>query len=283
MKGLLVLMFSLVTIGFVKGDLGSCVVYSAKFYLKDGTIFKGHFECMGDGVEASIGNEYCNDEGLLKLIKKVHRQAWYRGVTGGQMKKEDWNKFVVYKEYQTLSAQPLKTNRDYPEIFGFVNMEDIVFVDTAAIERVVFWDVQYTERAWLTSEIIVGNKQMEEVLAQQKYWNDITIDFDGGNDTLVIYENATEAMWGYRMINYSEKNNVAELKRLAKLKMRRMNDPQVSDKIAMRFGLNRFIEDPIERNYLQRLADEAIKRHQQSIKQWFWEKGILIIEINGTC
>jgi hypothetical protein len=70
-KLMLSAIITVLTSATLKADLGSCLVYHAAFYLRDGTNFKGCFEVSGYNNEAYLDdngvNPFCNDKGVLAL------------------------------------------------------------------------------------------------------------------------------------------------------------------------------------------------------------------------
>jgi len=263
MKNLVLLvMFS--TIWFtssLKADLGSCVYYQAKFYLKDGTTFNGGFEVVGYDGPSYLGeentNEFCNDEGIFKLFKRMQRQYGQRYFDEEYI---DYGKFSVFKNLNYVT--PLnrgKSNKYYNPTYGFITKGDIVYLDSTEIEKMVFWDATYTKRAWLTSEIIVGS--------------------EGKPDSLSF--SREETMWGYEIINYNSRNNEEELKRLANLKLSFLVDTQrFYESFKKKNGI---AKNEIMNNHLRRKAEEALAKKIQNARDWLWKRGILIIQINGTC
>lgn len=61
MKKLLIFPFVFfLLLSFAHADLGSCTVYHAKFYLKDGRFFNACFEVGGDGLASWLEERNTN-------------------------------------------------------------------------------------------------------------------------------------------------------------------------------------------------------------------------------
>lgn len=274
-------------IGNVSADMGSCVVYYAKFYLKDGTQFKGCFEIAGFDEAAVVDsnglNKFCTDEAVFELLKRIQRNGCADCINdGGIQQQEDFGKIAIYKNLRYIQPKPLyKKNQPYYffPTYGFVTEEDIVYVDSSEIEKTIFWEAKYSERDWLLSEIIVNDFSMVDSVNNLKYWTSIVVDLDASNPDSLVYTNS-DAMWGFRLINYSSKNNIVELKRLAQLKLAPIIKKGFYEKALAEFG-----HSP-NRNYSEeeeRYFREKYQQRIQRIKRWFWKRGIIMIKINGTC
>lgn len=267
---LLILLFPLFYSN-LKADLGSCVVYHAKFYLKNGTVFNGCFEFSGYFEEASLDekntNRFCNDKGVFELLKKKQRE--YYGLV------------VVYKNLYYVEPLPMRKRQDEePPQYGFVTPSDIVLLDSSDIVQMIFWSAEYSKRYWLTSEIITGTTEMLDTLRHKKYWNSLVFTTEGWeSDTISFQEYIDGPYGGYALYNYNPQINVAELKRLVHLKF-----PVNYEAITREFNRKHKIKEGQEWTPKQRvLHEEAINRKMQSIKEWFWKKGIVLVAVNGTC
>lgn len=267
-----------------RADLGSCVVYYAKFYLNDGTIFKGCFECSGYGPEAMLNdngtNEYCGDSGVLRLISIMQQRNYADEASdGGIQHEKDFGKIPVYRNLYYLEPKPINGRPGlYGAYYGLVPQEDIVYIGAKEIKKVIFWDAKYSERAWLTSELIIGPKSMVDTVQNMRFWNTVIVDLDNSiADSLTFSD---DSMWGYRLINYNPKINVEELKRLAKLKIK----PGAEEKFWVAFRKKHRVKEnfSIEPG-LEREGRELLEKETQKIRLWFWERGILMVRINGTC
>ena len=184
MKKLLLTLISIACfINSLQADLGSCIVYQAKFYLKDGSTFNGCFEYSGYEKEAYFDretesrNEYCNDEGVFTLFKKLQKrmgESYQRRFPEGPS--------VSYVEvYKNLEAIPLRSvggqNRSTFKGYGFTAQKDIIMLDTSDIEKMVFWDATYTKREWLTSRIHISTKSMFKfLLPENQCFKNLTSD-----------------------------------------------------------------------------------------------------------
>jgi hypothetical protein len=82
------------------------------------------------------------------------------------------------------------------------------------------------------------------------------------------------------LYNYNPHINREELKRLIKLKIP-VNFYEALAQELMR--KNNMKGGPEERQIFRQLYAEASTRRLKKIQDWFWEKGILLIRINGTC
>lgn len=279
----LLIMFSTVwATATIKADLGSCVYYQAKFYLKDGTTFNGGFEFAGYAGPSYLGqentNEFCNDEGIFRLFKDMQRQYGQR-----YFEEADANsgKFPIYKNFDYVTPiKRGKSNRYYNPTYGFIIKGDIVYLDSTEIEKMVFWDANYTKREWLTSEIIVGSQGMLDTIKNEKYWNSIVLDLENSKPDSLAFS-SWDSMWGYELINYNPKNNEQELRRLAKLKLSFLADSRkFYDSFKAKNGL---AKSEMMSDSLRRKADKALADKLQNVKDWLWKRGVVIIRINGTC
>lgn len=254
----------------VKADLGSCAIYHAKFYLKDGSIFNGCFQLMGYENEAYLDkngrNSFCNDDGVLRAFKLTQKKLS--------------NKVPVYKRLYTFHPKSIfKSNNlfDLPS-YGFAIKDDTRKIDSSEISNIIFWKAEECKNDWLTSELVLGNQEMIDTLQNKKYWNDIYLDLGGElSDTLVFDSLGT--MGGYHLINYSPRNNVEEIKRLAHLKLKFLaGDTYTAFKKRKNIPDNEDLSKELKQLYY----DELYKKIYEA-KKWLWQKGILMIRVNGTC
>lgn len=268
---LLTVLFTLISFT-LKADLGSCVVYHAKFYLKNGAVFNGCFEFSGYFEEASLDenntNRYCNDKGIFSLFKKKQREN---------------GKVEVYKTLHYVHPRPLHKRRDevLPD-YGFVLEKDKVVLDSSSISKMIFWSAEYSKRYWLTSEIIVGSVGMLDTIRQQRCWNRLVFSTENWEtDSFDFQEHGyiDGPYGGFALYNYNPQINVAEMKRLVSLKFS-INYEAVSQGFKRKHKIKDGQEWPPE---LQRLHEEEVARKLRSVKKWFWKKGILMVAINGTC
>lgn len=259
----------------LKADLGSCVVYHAKFYLKNGAIFNACFEYSGYERGASLDdkgcNEFCSDAGVFRLFRQKQREDYYN------------NEVRVYKNLHYISPRALrkKANNELP-VYGFVLTEDMVLLDSGEIQKMVFWKAEYTKRYWLTSEIIIGTNGMLDTLSNEKYWNSVVFSTDSWeSDTgkIQYFEYIDGPMGGYALYNFNPNINIAELKRLIGSKF--PIDYQTFWKEFRR--KHKVSPDVSLPPRLERLGNEILEERLQKIKKWFWEKKIVLIAVNGTC
>ena len=278
------ILFTVFSLSFAKADLGNALVYYAKFYLNDGSSFKGCFEVNSYESDAYLDengtNEYCNDKGVYNLLKKLQDQGNHFREDGGIQTEVNYNKIPIYKNIHSISPRSIKKSESQWELtYGFVDINDIVFLDTSDIDKIVFWEAKQSERLWLTSEMVIGTAGMIDTVVHQQYWNSIVVDFEASSEDSLAF-GKYEAMWGYRLINYNPNNNVEELKRLANLKFHL----RMEEDFLKRFRKNQNLAETETTSVEQdRLAFEARQRYFQSIRLWFWKKGIIMIRVNGTC
>lgn len=273
----------------LKADLGSCVVYQAKFYLKDGTTFNACFESRGydkgSYLDDNETNEFCNDEGVFQLLKYLQKNKRYSySKDAFVQQKADYKKMVVFKKLETLIPQKrIKDDHYFHWQYGFVAKEDIVFVDSTEIKKMVFWSATYAKRRWLESEILVCNQELMETIAEQKYWNEIYVTVNQ-EDTLNFSKSPNSMlMEGYHLINYSPNNNVKELQRLARLKLSFLTSEkqrQFWEKFRKKHNIT---SDERMQEELKRKGYEIMERKIQKAKDWLWQRGIVAIRVNGTC
>lgn len=282
------LIFSILLTAFsfsiAKADLGNALVYYAKFYLKDGSSFKGCFEVYSYDSDAYLDkngtNEYCSDEGVFTLLKRIQNQGAHLRDDGGIQTETNYNKVPIYKTINYISPRSIKKSENLWEmVYGFVDLDDIVFLDTADIDKVIFWDAKPSERLWLTSEMVIGTKGMIDTVLHQQYWNSIVVDFEASSEDSLAF-GKYGAMWGYRLINYNPNNNIEELKRLANIKFRLIMDDRFWDNFRKEKNLTGTDSMSPEQ---ERYDFEAKQQYFQSIRLWFWKKGIVMIRVNGTC
>lgn len=267
---LLTILCSLIS-STLKADLGSCVVYHAKFYLKNGTVFNGCFEFSSYFEEASLdennSNRFCNDKGVFDLFKKKQRES---------------GKVEVYKKLHYVHPRPLhKRQGEYPPNYGFVLEKDKVLLDSSSISKLVFGRAEYSKRDWYTSKVIVGTVGMLDTIRQQRCWNQMIFSPDSELDIIIFqkYGFINGPYGGFALYNYNPQINVAELKRLILLKF-----PTNYEAVSQEFRRKHKVKEGEEWTpRLQRLHEEAVARKLRSVKEWFWKKGVLLVTVNGTC
>ncbi len=271
---------------FVKADLGSCVLYHAQFHLKDGSNLRAYFEYAGyfEGSWLEDGtNEFCSDEGILQLFKKHQKERGEYGFNsgdGGLQKSKEYGKVAVYKSLKSLKAQRVGSKNKFdkqPQVYGeyaFTKKVNIVFLDSTEINKLDFLGAEFCERDWLQTEIVVGTEELIETVKYQQYWNDLFVDLSQSKPDSIAFQ-SLGSMWGYHLLNYNPQNNIAELKRLANLKLKFLTRP------------NPYWEALKEENEitpkLKQVAREKFERDIQVVKDWFWERGIVMVRVNGTC
>ena len=270
-----------------KADFGNCVIYEGKFYMKNGQVFKGCLTYIGEGEDSILGedglNEYCSDKGMLELLKKIQSEGnFWNWEDGGMQGPDDYGKVAIYKEIKDFSLkamQNVQQTQTAEAVYGFVDEDEILFVDSSDVERIVFQEAYYSDRWWLTTELVVGQSEMMKTIQDQQYWNRLTVDLETGDDTLGFSNEWP--IWGIEMINYNAKVNVAELKRLAQLKFEHLTDwKQMEAHVIEKYGIDNSGEDQYSIN---RCVEEGRERYFQELREWFWERGILIIQVWGNC
>lgn len=272
---------------WAKADYGNCIVYEAKFYLKDGTQFNGSIEVAGDGNMSYLNedgyNEYTSDEGMFELFKKIQNKSFnFQNSIGGTFNPDHFNKVIVFKKIEeVLLSSMVKSNkiRYYNPLYGFVNEGDIVYLDSTDVDKIVFWKAKYVKRDWLTSELVLSPNSMIETIKSKQYWNRLSAFHHPETGQLNFSEQFLD--WSIQMINYNPKVNIAELKRLAKLKLKDIyENEEIGNRMIEKYTLD--LDDKTE-DMKRRIVAECIKRNFQEIREWFWERGILIVQIWGTC
>lgn len=258
----------------LKADLGSCVVYHARFYLKNGMIFNACFEYSGYANGAMLddkgSNEFCSDAGVFRLFKIKQREDHYN------------NKSTVYKNLHYVSPRALRKNANSElPVYGFVLTEDVVLLDSGEIRKMVFWKAGYTKRDWLTSEIITGTQGMLDTLSNEKYRNKIVFQNEEESDsTRIRYVEYIDGPYsGFALYNYNAQINAAELKRLVERWFPIQYHAFWKD-FAKKHKANGDIPLP---SGLFRLGTEILEKRMQKARRWFWEKKIVLIAVNGTC
>jgi hypothetical protein len=276
MKKLILTSILLFQFGLVVwADYGSCVVYYAKFYLKDGREFRGCVERSGYDVDLDVHNNdrYCSDTGMISLIKKIYEQTNPFTKNG-----EDRNykgKITIFKDIRYLSPRPLHRNKDDEKpMYGFVTADDIVYIHPSEIKHIVFWSAEYSKRHWVTSELIVGNAEMIDTVEQRRYWNSVQM-----NNRMEVAEDGSDD-WGYRLLNYNAQINKPELRRLAALKFKMLESKQLEKDLRKKYHLK---YDPRRYWTYQQKWEDFQQAQYQELRMWFWQRKILVVEINGTC
>lgn len=267
-------------------DLGNCLTYYAKFYLTDGSFFNGSIEVGGDGhmsyLDENGQNEYTSDEGMMRLFKDIQiSKKEYEFLGNDYAILDPFTKVKIYKDLIELTPKGmsyLPTDRYYTPKFGFAHEENIIYLDSTDLDKIIFWEVKETNRWWLTSDIVYASVNMMKTLQNEQYWNRIVLTF-GRTDSLIITDGLYDL--GLEMYNYNPKNNVSELKRLAQLKLYPLFDSDVRYKIVMdKYNL-------VQADYPPRIwhfiLNAHYEKHFRELQVWFWERGILILNTWDTC
>jgi hypothetical protein len=284
MKNLLLLSFILLLFSSqLKADMGGCVVYYAQFSLKNGTEFDGCFEISGYEEGAYLNdqgyNKYCSHKGVFDLLKM--RQQELNELFGISAVDQDGNAGIaIYKrlEYVYPSQINQKTSANL-QCFGFVLENDIVYLHPNDISKIIFKRAENSKREWVTSELIIGSAGMLDTLHRKQYWNSLSVFRQSPEPFVIGFESTEDVPVGYDLYNYNPNINVAELKRLVLL--------QFPGELGV------YHDAFIKENHLEKVFswpprlrweyDEGIRQRMRAVKQWFWEKGIVIISVNGTC
>jgi len=256
----------------LKADLGSCVVYHAKFYLKDGRIFNACFEVAGyfEGtrLDENNTNPFCNNAGVFRLFKKEQRE-------NGQV--------PVYKSLRTVRPRPLRRAKDdYQPNYGFVLRSERLLLDSNSIVKLVFRRAEGSKRDWYTSRVLLGTSGIFDTIQQQRYWNRLVfaIRTDRPDNLDIEEHNLISGPYdGFALYNYNPRINVAELKRLARLKFP-LDEKALRQAFVQKYKLR---DDQAWPPELIHLYDKTLAQKAQSIGEWLWKKGILLVVINGTC
>lgn len=238
---------------------GSALVYDVKVYLKDGTNFKGCFEMVGDGpgcyLDQNNQNEYTNDSAVFELFKlKQQYQSYNTNDT----------RVAIYEEIHIVQPKPI--NKAFEKMYlpklGVVEANKTRFLDSTEIDKMVFWEVNYSERDW-TQELLVGPKKMITTLDSAQFWNVANIQYEPSEDgfgykvsALGLGDEVNDDFYeGIFLVNYNDRNNNEELIRLAKLKFRSGWEGEGDD-------------------YMMSWA---------AMKKWFWKRGVLVMELYEGC
>ena len=257
----------------MQADGGSCVVYQAKFYLKNGSILNGSVEAAGfyahNSLDANGKNPYCSNTGMLQLVKVLQREAYADQVGDGvRPQQKDLGKLPVYKNLHYLAPKPRQQQAGvYAETYGFLTETDVVFIDFNAVRQVVFISAALSSRTWYGSGIMAVSPGLIDTVRRLPFWNDLVVNLgDSKPDSLAFGGRNAMLMQGYRLINYNPQIDAEELERLARWKFNPYLKPA---------GLAAF--------YGQLGHPEQLDRKMQLLGRWFWQKGIVVVRINGTC
>lgn len=275
MKNYLLIFAILITSSLsLKADLGSSTTYFAKFYLKDGTRFTAYFEVSGyepgTWLDEKGTNSYCSDEGFYSLLKEIYESPYpYYWSDGGVQDTSNLKDIVLYKNIRSMKPRGMGHQEVYHiNSFGFVVPEDVVILDFENLEKTVFISAEFTKRNWIGIGMHITTPGMIDTIAQQQFWNHY---FFSPND---------DAMWGYLMLNYNEKINVAELERLTELKRKILD---YNDFWTVFEKNNTYFLDEKDRNLWHKWGNELLEKRMQKLKEWFRKRGIFIIEIHSSC
>ena len=286
MRKAIVLCAIMVTSNIVlQADLGSCLMYHAKFYLTSGEVFTGSFEVCGEGAFAVLGedgkNEYCSDEGLMMLLKELQESDYFWGYSFGfSIHENDLDNIPVVKNFYNIQPKGMNKRMDFQlPLYGFVAREDLIMIDPADLDKVVFWDVEYAQRSWYSSEVVIGNQKMIDTVLTERYWNLLYVDDASfGLDTLTF--STSGIMSGYVLINYNARNNEEELKRLARLKFQSLDINAYLQKVKKEYGIEE--HEPVTNEVYDKF-EVRWKQKIQGIKDWFWKRGILVVYVWSGC
>ena len=268
-------------------DMGNCLIYQAKFYLKDGSVFKASFEVISEDNTAYLDengkNPYTSDEGIMKLIELLISYDYLRNdPLAIQLNQDLSNKIMVYKNLDELElvkmGEKYKTNT-YNTIFGFVQKGNIALIDTSEIEKVIFWDAKSSKREWLTSQLVITSASMIQTVKHQQYWTRLKMTGHPEKDSIVFIEDNITG--GYDLINYNSRINKKELIRLAEMKLKPIWHDDYSDFIIQKYNLNKSQFD--SHNLWSETFYMCRQKHFQEICDWFAQRKILIVSTWETC
>ena len=77
-----------------------------------------------------------------------------------------------HEKLHSIEPRKIKEKRSiysYSRNLGFVLKEDIIYLDSSEIAQTIFWKAEVSNREWVTSEIIVGNRGMLDTLQNFQY------------------------------------------------------------------------------------------------------------------
>lgn len=137
---------------------------------------------------------------------------------------------------------------------------------------------QKAEQPWTVSGIIEGTEDMLDTIQHRKYWNSLFFSSGDLDYYSLSYENFGPD-GGYGLYNYNSHINVAELKRLARLKFPIDGEPllkELNRKNKVKTGQTWTPE--VEKIYKAAKLEKFL-----FLRKWFWDKGILLIEVSGSC
>ena len=269
----------------LQADLGTCLMYHAKFYLNNGEVFNGSFEVCGEGEFVFLGedgkNEFCNDEGLMELLNGLHKSDYFWGFSPGfSISENDLDKIPVVKNFYNVQPKGMnkQMDRELP-VFGFVAKKDLIMLDPADLDKVVFWDVEYVQRSWDFSEVVIGSQGMIDTVLTERYWNLIYLD-DVSFDLDTLRFSDSGIMSGYILINYNARNNVEELKRLARLKFQSLKINAFMQEVKKDHGIGEY--EPVS-DEVYEIFEVRWKQKIQGIKDWFWKRGVVVAYVWTGC
>ena len=277
MKKLILMTIMLCCFAFsVKAGLGNCVVYYAKFYLKSGAELNGCFEAFSLGNEYSLDNNgtnsFCSDKGVFEIFRRQ------------QPDRHQGGKVPVYKQLYYVdfvkTGQSRKSFSDSRH-FGFVLREDVFWLDSTDIVKMVFWSASYSERYWDTSRVLKGVQGMLDTIQQQKYWNTISTKriFKGDSITRQDIYPIIGAFGGYALFNYNPKINTAELKRIVTQRLTEEEDETVKE-----FNRKNKLKEGQQLSPKQQQEYDKLQEQKMlETADWFWKRGVVIIRTNETC
>lgn len=255
---------------------GEAVRYNAKFYLKDGSSFKGSFIVYGyheaTMLDEANTNDYCYDAGLRELLTLLYEdQAW-----GSNL--DEQGRIPVYKSLDYLQPKPLRGTDAFLPIYGFVDQSQIVYLNPEELTQVIFWNAESLDYHWMSSELVTTATDMALKVQEDRYWNSTILDLEESTEDSLIFNN-DDALWGYRLINYNEGINIAELKRLARVK----NLQNFEDKFWTQYRRELGIADGGLSAAQARIGQARLKVEFQKIRAWFWERNVLVVEVFSGC
>ncbi len=269
MKNLILIIILLYITSTIHADAGSCSIFYAKFYLKDGSIFNGCFYSQGyasSAYESEEKSNFSTDAGVLEAFKEV--QKW-SGLDFVPVHKE-----IFYVQPKPKFKKAIQ--QEEPPTYAITISEDTKYIKTDEIERLVFWEVKACTKdveSWLAE----GRKGIIDTLNNDTYWNELFFAPFYLPDSL----GTSGFCEGFILFNYNERNNIAELKRIAKLKFLYSDYTSFEEYFCRKHGL---VINNLRGNteMYSKCRREFIARRDQRNK-WLWERGIFSVYIVGVC
>ena len=150
MKTLLSFLFTLLLCSTLQADIGSTIIYKAKFVLKNGSSFVGYLPISGydENLDANGRNEYCSDKAFQMMLinqfsKNVEQQT-----------------FQVYDHIYLVHCG----QKDQQFFIGCVDKARIKVLRVRDIKYTVFLDAAYAAYEWQVYGIQAVDASVIEVI-----------------------------------------------------------------------------------------------------------------------